>query len=163
VEDGHEFLCPDWQKLGVVGTISNDFNAVNFTNGVRMLRIDPASLSQGNVTVTIKGPSDVWIGVGFMEKLPVFTPGTHSGSAMTNTYAIIALGNGTVQERKLGHHTAGVELPASVTVLENEVLDGVRRVVVSRPTLGKTSNHFTFKTMETQSLGCRSWRAYVCV
>ena len=148
------FLCPDWEKLGVTGAISADFNVVNFSNGVRMVRIDPASLSQGNVTVTMHGPSDVWYGAGFMQKMPVFTPGTHSGSAMTNTYAIIVLGNGTVQERKLGHHTAGVALkPASVTVLENEVVDGVRRVVVSRSMIGASPDHFTFTAAETRSLG----------
>jgi hypothetical protein len=89
----------------------------------------------------------------YRDKVPVFTPGTHAGSAMTNTYAIIALGNGSVQERKLGHHTAGAALPGTLTVLENTVANGVRRVVVTRPMGGGGADYYTFRAAETASIG----------
>jgi hypothetical protein len=128
-----------------VGAIASGFNEVNFTNGVLLKRIEPASLGGGNVTLTLTGPSDVWFGAGFMDKLPVFTPGTHSGSTMTNTYAVVVLGDGSVQERKLGHHTPGVVLNATLEVISNVVTDGIRHVQLRRKLAGLTPDHYTFK------------------
>jgi hypothetical protein len=88
-----------------------------------------------------------------MDKLPIFTPGTSHGSAMDNTWAIIVSGDGSVQERKLGHHSPGTELTPSVTVVSNTVTDGVRVVVVSRALLGATADHYTFKSVDTPSIG----------
>ena len=53
------------------------------------------------------GPVDVWFGAGFRTSLPIASPGSHSGSAMDGTYAIIIDGNGSVSERVLGHHSPG--------------------------------------------------------
>eukprot|EP01052_Picozoa_sp_SAG31_P014249 SAG31_NODE_877_length_11303_cov_18.744556_9_plen_890_part_00 len=129
----------------VPGTISPDFNSVNFTNGVFLKRIDQASLDNGNITITMSGPADKWFGAGFMDKLPVTTPGSHSGSAMDGTWAVIVLGNGQVEERKLGHHEAGTVLAPSVRVVSNSVVDGVRHVTLSRPFGGVTLDHYSFK------------------
>ena len=55
-------------------------------------------------------------------------PGTGAGSAMDGAWAVVVLGDGTVQERKLGHHSPGTELNASVTVVSNTAANGVRKV-----------------------------------
>ena len=128
---------------GIPGTVSATGNTITFTNGVIYQRLDPAS-NAGKVVITMTGPAERWIGAGFMAKLPVTLPGSRSGSAMDGTYAVVALGDGSVQERKLGHHTAGTPLARSVTVVSNTVKDGVRTVVVSRPLQGASNNHFTF-------------------
>jgi hypothetical protein len=151
IVNGFTLTCPAWTKVGVTGKISADFNTVKFSNGVFLKRIDPASLSAGNVTITMSGTSDAWFGAGFLDKLPVFTPGSHSGSAMEGTWAVVALGDGTVQERKLGNHLPGMELTSSITVTSNVVKDGVRTVVLTRALAGATADHYTFNT-DAQSI-----------
>ncbi len=59
-------------------------------------------------------------------------------------YAIIVLGNGTVQERRLADHLAGQLLPPSVTVVSNTVQAGRRTVVLTRPVAGASPLHYTF-------------------
>ena len=59
-------------------------------------------------------------------------------------YTIVVDGKGNVQERKLGDHDPGQVLTASLRVLSNSVVEGERKVVVSRPFKGHTNDHFTF-------------------
>ena len=54
---------------------------------------------------------------------------TYNASAMADLpYSIIVLGNGTVQEWKLGNHEMGNLLPSSIRILRNSVFGKVRRV-----------------------------------
>ena len=59
-------------------------------------------------------------------------------------YAIIADGNGGVMERKLAYQSGGVPLAATVTVVSNTVVGGVRTVVLNRALNGATTSHYTF-------------------
>ena len=60
------------------------------------------------------GPDSAWFGVGF------------GSTTMTNTYAIIATGSATVQERKLGSHSSGSLLNSSISVISDLIIDNVR-------------------------------------
>ena len=51
-----------------------------------------------------------------------------------------------MEERKLGAHDPGQVLAASVRVVSSTVVDGQRKVVVTREFQGKTTDHFTFST-----------------
>jgi hypothetical protein len=145
VTDGHTLSA--WPS--VPGTISKDFNSVNFTNGVYLQRVDPLSINSGNVTITMSGPATKWFAAGFRDKLPVSSPGSHSGSAMDGTWAVVVLGNGSIVERKLGHHAAGTVLAQQVKVISNLVVDGVRHVMLSRPFAGATADHYSFQAQAT--------------
>lgn len=91
--------------------------------------------STSNVaTVTLTGPSDVWFGIGLNASIMADLP-----------YAIIVDGTGNVTERKMGNHEAGTQLATSVKVISNTVVNGVRTVVVSRPLVGMTPEHYTFE------------------
>ena len=79
------------------------------------------SPAQNLVHLTLVGPADVWFGVGF------------NATAMNGAYAIVVLGDGTVQERRLGDHMAGNVLPVSVKVVNNTVSQGLRTVELVRP------------------------------
>ena len=69
------------------------------------------------VYFNLTGPSDVWFGTAY------------NASAMADLpYSIIVLGNGTVQEWKLGNHEMGNLLPSSIRILRNSVFGKVRRV-----------------------------------
>merc|ERR1711957_748823 len=77
-------------------------------------------------TITLEGPADVWFGVGFGYH-HVSTGGADPsvGVSMVGTnWTLVMFPNGTVQERKLGNHEAGVVLPASVTIKSNTVANG---------------------------------------
>ena len=64
--------------------------------------------STAGATITLTGPSRVWFGVGF---------NTH---VMSNSpYTITVNGDGTVAERVLGDHVAGIVLNASIKVLSS--------------------------------------------
>eukprot|EP00294_Goniomonas_avonlea_P005205 CAMPEP_0114558124 /NCGR_PEP_ID=MMETSP0114-20121206/10203_1 /TAXON_ID=31324 /ORGANISM="Goniomonas sp, Strain m" /LENGTH=847 /DNA_ID=CAMNT_0001743471 /DNA_START=21 /DNA_END=2564 /DNA_ORIENTATION=- len=65
----------------------------------------------GNATITIKGPADVWLGVGFGATAMADLPYT----------IIVDGGTGAVSERKLGNHDPGTPLPSTVTVVSNTV------------------------------------------
>jgi hypothetical protein len=87
------------------------------------------------VNISITGPSQYWFGVGF------------NASQMQNLpYAIIVDGNGRVQERKLADHDPGVAIPTSVKILSNTVTNGNRTVVLQRPLVGLTLDHYTFSS-----------------
>ena len=88
--------------------------------------------SAGGMQITMTGPSSVWFAVAFnaqgMKDLP---------------YAIIADGNGKVQEQKLALHDAGQTLSQSITVVSNTVQGPTRTVVLKRALKGATANHYT--------------------
>lgn len=86
------------------------------------------------VTVMLRGPAAVWFGVGL------------NASGMSDQpYAIIvAGGNGSVSERRLGIHAQGTLLIPSLRVVSNIVNGAMRTVVVQRPLVGATPSHYTF-------------------
>jgi len=74
-----------------------------------------------------------WCGVGF------------GSNKMKNTYAIVMLGSDAIQERKLLNHAMGTTLTSSFTS-SSVVTTDYRYLTVTRPTIGITSNHYTFPT-----------------
>lgn len=105
---------------------------------------------QGMATITLVGPADKWFGVGF---------GTNSMCAKMEAdecprggpYAIIVSGD-NVEERKLDFHGPGTVIESSVTIVSNEVNDENRTVVLTRPWVGATPNHFTFEPKSSASV-----------
>lgn len=95
------------------------------------------SVSPKNATITMTGPAAVWFGVGFDATLMDDMP-----------YAIIVEGGATgmVSERRLAKESPGAPLNASVAVVSNTVVGGVRTVVLTRPRKGMTSQHYSFST-----------------
>lgn len=77
--------------------------------------------SSSLVTVTLSGPATTWFGVGFNAML-----------MSDNPYAIIADGHGGIMERKLADQAPGIQLPKSVDVVSNVVVNGVRTVILTR-------------------------------
>jgi hypothetical protein len=94
------------------------------------------------VVITLRGPADVWFGVGLNASLMGDDPYTivHEGG----TGAVHEGGTGAISERKLARHAPGTVLSASITLLSSAVSHGVRTVVMSRPLKGKTEDHYTF-------------------
>ena len=99
------------------------------------------SLSHDGTTaeITLTGPAKNWFGVGFNAQNMAALP-----------YAIIVGGDGTVTERKLGSHAPGSQLPSSLTVKSSSTIDGMRKVVVSRPVAAKTKDHWAIATVPGQ-------------
>lgn len=94
----------------------------------------------GNATITLSGPAGKWFGVGF------------GASAMADLpYAIIVDGGGKVVERKLANHAGGVELPATVSVVRNEVA-----VVTTRPVMRNHRGPQWSMTNATDRFGCEA-------
>ena len=86
------------------------------------------------VNITMSGPANVWFGVGFNTLFMDNAP-----------YAITVDGTtGVVTERVLGHHTAGIILNVSVTVVHTAVSDNVRTIMLQRATKGLTPHHHDF-------------------
>ena len=92
-------------------------------------------VSGGLATLTLTGPPDKWFALSL---------GSPHFDMADKPYTIVVDGKGNVQERKLGDHDPGQVLTASLRVLSNSVVDGQRKVVVSRPFKGMTVDHFTF-------------------
>lgn len=118
------------------------------------LTVDLAQASQndaGTATITITGPADVWIGVGFGAQSMCLQPMADE-CAGGGPYAIIVTGDGAagVSERKLANHGPGSVLDASITVLSNSVQDNMRTVVVKRGFTGMTEDHYTFTATSDQ-------------
>ena len=81
--------------------------------------------------ITMTGPAGKWFGVGF-----------NAQNMADQPYAIIVDGNGKITERKLGPHRPGTVLAASVKITSSSTIDGMRKVVLSRPVPAKTKDHF---------------------
>ena len=84
------------------------------------------------VDITETGPNGVWFGYGF------------GGSNMTNRYAHITDGSGSITERKLGNHNAGSVLTSSLLSSSTSVNAGIRTNIISQNRVGSSSNYFTF-------------------
>jgi len=107
---------------------------VNITLGVRL---DPATTG-GLATLTLRGPAAVWFGVGLDAQNMADSP-----------YTIYVNASGAF-EQQIGtcgseaQHCAGDALAASLTLVANTVVDGVREVVVTRAFAGLTDKHYSF-------------------
>jgi len=113
------------------------------------LDMDPKT---NKATITLQGPSDVWFGVGFGGH-HVSTHGADPsvGVSMVGTnWTLVVFPNGTVQERKLGNHEAGVLLPQTITVTSNKVEGGSRTVTLTRSIMGAASDDFKFDPTANQ-------------
>ena len=84
-----------------------------------------------SVYMEFSGPSSGYYAVGF------------GGFSMTNRYAVIVNSNGTVNERKLGNHNAGISLTNSVSYSAT-VSGTTRTALIDRARVGASSDHFTF-------------------
>jgi hypothetical protein len=102
--------------------------------------------AKDTVTITLQGPSDVWFGAGFGYH-HVSTGGADPsvGVSMVGTnWTVVCLGDGTIQERDLGNHEPGVQLPASVNVTSNTVVGKTRTVVMTRSVKGTKADDYHF-------------------
>jgi len=90
------------------------------------------------VQILLRGPAGVWYGVGFDALRMGDQP-----------YAIIVLGDGSVQERQIGNYAAGSELDSTVTKLQEEVSNGLRTVVLQRASAGKDLRYHSFISKES--------------
>lgn len=95
-------------------------------------------VSGDSVQISMRGPADVWYGIGF--------DAVRMGD---EPYAIIVLGGGSVQERQLGNYAAGNELDATVTKLQEDVSNGLRTVVLQRAAAGKDLRYHSFVSKES--------------
>ena len=86
-------------------------------------------------TITMTGPADGnWFGAGFNTHVMAGSP-----------YAIVIDGHGKVAEYTLTDQGAANKLIApSVTVVSTTVANGARTVVLARPLVGLTSQHYSF-------------------
>jgi len=92
-----------------------------------------AMLPDGEVLISLRGPANVWFGVGFDAVQMLDAP-----------YAIIVSGDGAVSERRLALHSAGIELASQVELLEEFVANGMRTVILKRASVGSSEEHYTF-------------------
>jgi hypothetical protein len=105
-----------------------------------------AKTTGGTATITLGGPADVWFGVGLDAK------------AMDNAPYTFIINASGVTERKIGtcgteaEHCPGTLLAASVKLVSNTVVGGVRTVVVTRPFKGASKDHYTFKPTSVATL-----------
>lgn len=94
--------------------------------------------NSNTVQISMRSPADVWYGIGF--------DAIRMGD---QPYAIIVLGDGSVQERQLGNYAAGSELNATVTKLQEEVSNGLRTVILQRAAAGKDFRYHSFISKES--------------
>eukprot|EP00322_Chrysochromulina_rotalis_P000677 CAMPEP_0115847920 /NCGR_PEP_ID=MMETSP0287-20121206/10641_1 /TAXON_ID=412157 /ORGANISM="Chrysochromulina rotalis, Strain UIO044" /LENGTH=898 /DNA_ID=CAMNT_0003301789 /DNA_START=6 /DNA_END=2702 /DNA_ORIENTATION=+ len=107
---------------------------VNITLG---LHLDPNPRG-GLATISLRGPADVWFGVGFDAQNMADAP-----------YTIYVNASGAF-EQKIGtcgseaEHCAGDPLAPSLTLLSNTVIDGWREVVLTRAFAGASEMSYSF-------------------
>ena len=119
-------------------TIAPDWKSMTFSNGATWGRVGAACA--GRATLTLRGPADVWFGVGFGSST-MSPPGGGEG-----VYAIsVDGGTGAVNERSLGDHAAGSVLAPSFALASSTVSSGgVRTVVLTRALAGPSAAYFSF-------------------
>ena len=101
-----------------------------------MVELDTGA--NGTVSITLKGPATAWFGVGF------------NAVDMANSPYTLVVNTSGVTEHKIGtcgseaEHCPGKMLAASITLVSNTVVGGVRTVVLTRPAKGASKDHYTF-------------------
>jgi hypothetical protein len=99
------------------------------------------------VTITATSDANVWFGVGFgAQTMDGVCVGACPPKPGTNS--IIFMPDGTVNERELGMHQQGKNIPTSVKVKHTSVTNGRRTFVVTRSLKGMTPQHYTFNNAE---------------
>jgi len=91
-----------------------------------------------SVQISMRGPADAWYGIGF-----------DAVQMSEQPYAIIVLGDGSVQERELGVYAEGEVLDATLLKLQDDVSNGVRTVVLQRAAAGRDSRYHSFISKES--------------
>merc|ERR1712060_86943 len=110
-------VCGGGPAAKFAGTVESDIGTS------LKIELDP-SIASGQVTITISGPADGWVGVGFNATVMHDMP-----------YTIVVNSTG-VMERQLGNqgdplgHEAGSLLEASVTLVSNTVKGNTRTVIL---------------------------------
>eukprot|EP01064_Diplonema_japonicum_P005619 TRINITY_DN13741_c0_g5_i2.p1 TRINITY_DN13741_c0_g5~~TRINITY_DN13741_c0_g5_i2.p1 ORF type:complete len:993 (+),score=256.68 TRINITY_DN13741_c0_g5_i2:73-3051(+) len=118
----------------VVGVSSGAFNGrmVGSNNVINKLQVD-ISEEEGAMYVALEGPSDMWFGLGF------------NATGMAGTYAVIVDGSGEVTERVLGDDSPGRSLDTAMfEMVHQQVMGGVRTVLLKRDLVGISSDYLTF-------------------
>jgi hypothetical protein len=94
---------------------------------------------QSTVNIVLSGPANQWFGVAL------------NATTMSDTpYAIIIDGNGNVTERILSNHASGSKCKrSSITIIENHVINGVRKVIMERPIV---SECYTFPIQNSNQM-----------
>jgi len=94
-----------------------------------------------NVTVTLEGPSDLWLGLGF------------GVDAMTSGGdVIIHDSSGFSDSQFLGIGSAPIPDTQDWTIVTNTVTSGVRQLTITRPIAGSDLSDFTFDETEPSIL-----------
>jgi hypothetical protein len=118
--------------------ILNGFETTNLGQDMTIdLTIDT---TLDTVEIVMTGPEAVWFAVGF-------EPLNHPSGA--DTYSVVPLGGAPtadVQEWALGNHSAGIQLPDSLTVDSNSVSAGVRTVELSGPASTSAGGNYNYPT-----------------
>jgi len=102
------------------------------------LTLPVGSQADGTAKITMAGPADAWFGVGL-----------NAYNMADSPYTLVASESGVI-EQKIGtcgseaEHCPGDQLAASVQVVSNTAVDGVRTVVLTRGLVGLTADHYTF-------------------
>ena len=130
--------APNTTHPRAVSQITND-DVVSFHIDVDM--------ANDNVTITAVASSTAWFGLGLgAQTMDGVCVGACPPKPGTNS--IIFMPDGTVNERELGMHEQGKNIPTSVKVISHTVADGKRTFVVTRSMKGMTANHYSFKGQE---------------
>eukprot|EP00928_Gymnodinium_smaydae_P022060 TRINITY_DN18651_c0_g1_i1.p1 TRINITY_DN18651_c0_g1~~TRINITY_DN18651_c0_g1_i1.p1 ORF type:complete len:647 (-),score=33.36 TRINITY_DN18651_c0_g1_i1:127-1860(-) len=100
------------------------------------------TLEDHGANISISGPADKWFGVGLGAQSMCIKP---EGDTCPSggPYAIIVSGE-HVEERKLESHGPGKVLQPSATVISNIVVNQTRTVMMTRPLVGITAEHYSF-------------------
>eukprot|EP00657_Telonema_sp_P-1_P012671 TRINITY_DN9361_c0_g1_i1.p1 TRINITY_DN9361_c0_g1~~TRINITY_DN9361_c0_g1_i1.p1 ORF type:complete len:413 (-),score=121.32 TRINITY_DN9361_c0_g1_i1:111-1349(-) len=100
----------------------------------------------GQATITLSGPADVWFGVGLNAQNMADAP-----------YTFIVNSSG-VTEQQIGtcgseaEHCPGDTLKSSITLVSNTVANNVRTVVVTRSFKGLSPQHYSFNPSTVTTL-----------
>lgn len=126
--------------------------------------------SEHLIHITMTGPSDVWYGVAF-----------NATEMKDEPYSIIVDGTGNVFEHKLGNHGPGIRLNNTLTIINNDVINGTRTMHLNRRATGyynfdkvyTDTNMLTavgsgptfayHKLKTTNTLSIRSVTGYTCI
>lgn len=128
------------QRVGQV-TAWNIYDAAPVGENITLgLEIDGAQNRQegGIVKISMTGPADKWFGIGFNASFMRDSP-----------YAVIVNSSGAFEQHigtcgSEAEHCPGDRLAPMITVISNTEENGRRTVVMTRPVVGITENHYSF-------------------